>query len=163
MLEIISILQNFQKKKTTKGSDKPSSFTLKKNVIYEEARKNANNAVQEGVAYIEQYRIVIEALKAQEVSQSRRLEELSLFTEQENSVRNILDQFPPLFEELSRRRAETVNDTSATLESHSIERQRSRRRLIKNATMRIEADYEHQRVVTDASALIKHYKALLLS
>ncbi|KAI0811215.1 hypothetical protein BC629DRAFT_1589949 [Irpex lacteus] len=163
MLEMISMLQNFQKRKTTKSSSKQSAFTIKKNAIYDEARKNARNAVREGVAYIEQYKTVIETLKSQEVSQDKHLKELSLFAEQEDAVRALLDNFPPLFEELSHKRVEIINDTSAMLEAHSTERQQSRRRLIRNAKTRIEEDYEHQRIVTDASALIKHYKALLLS
>ena len=70
--------------------------------------------------------------------------------------------------------------TTDTVEEHSAERQQSRRKLIKCAKARIEEDYENQKVcdspatltpmsptvlkiATDASALIKHYKALLLS
>ncbi|KAI0345276.1 hypothetical protein BDW22DRAFT_1354184 [Trametopsis cervina] len=77
------------------------------------------------------------------------------------AVGAILAQYPPIFEDISPRRAETINDTSAMLESHSAERHQSRRRLIRNAKVRIEEDYENQRIATDASALIKHYKAML--
>lgn len=68
-----------------------------------------------------------------------------------------------------------------TVESHSAGRHQSRRRLIKQAKARIDEEQENQRVsvrpllpawmsnmrhaqiATDASALIRHYKALLLS
>ncbi|KAI0703548.1 hypothetical protein BC835DRAFT_1317965 [Cytidiella melzeri] len=165
MLEMISILQNFQKRTANKSSSKPSVFTTQKNAIYDEARKNASNAVREGVAYIDQHKAVIEALKAQEVSQDQRLKELSLFAQQEDAVRAILEQFPPVFEDegLSQRRSEIVNETSAMLEAHSKERHLSRKRLLRNAKVRIEEDQERQRIVTDASALIKHYKTLLLA
>lgn len=115
-----------------------------------------------------------------------------------------LAAFPPLFDDLSHRRAEAINETSAMrrffhyvctvpdiltvpfhiciVESHSAERHQSRRRLIKHAKARIDEEQENQRVcsfplqwsmadahtsgiqiATDASTLIKHYKALLLS
>lgn len=85
------------------------------------------------------------------------------------TIRAILEQFTPLFEDLSHRRAEVINETSAMrrftraylnnfltysfsggcdalVETHSAERYQSRRKLVKNAKARIEEDHERQRV-----------------
>ena len=115
-------------------------------------------------------------------------------------MENLSEVFSPLFEDLSYRRVESVNDSSAMrklilsvdivrlrrdafppVEVHTAQRQRSRMKLIKQAKARIDEDMENQRVsleslsfsfkriysrtqiATDATALIKHYKALLVS
>jgi len=42
-------------------------------------------------------------------------------------------------------------------------REKSRRRIIKNAKSFLDGAIENQKIAADASVLIKHYKALLLS
>lgn len=163
MLEMLAVLQQFQKRKSGRGSARSAAFHAKKDALFAEARKNAENAVAEGVAYIEQYRTKIAELRAREAAQDTCLKDASLFSPREDAVKAVLAAFPPLLDDLSHRRAEAINGTSEMLESHSIERHQSRRRLIKRAKARIDEEQENQRVATDASALIKHYKALLLS
>ncbi|OBZ65712.1 hypothetical protein A0H81_14345 [Grifola frondosa] len=81
----------------------------------------------------------------------------------DDCVRTLLGHYPALVEDLSHRRANQINEASAMLESHVAERRHSRRRLIKNAQARMDENLEHQKIAADATALIKHYKALLLS
>ena len=69
MLEMIALVKQFQsawlrrvtgtryhflpsERKTTKNSAKSAAFEAKKDALYTEARKNAANAVKEGVAYM---------------------------------------------------------------------------------------------------------------
>ncbi|KAJ3536925.1 hypothetical protein NM688_g6769 [Phlebia brevispora] len=163
MLEMLSILKEFQKRKATKGSTSSTVFETKKNSLFAAARKNADIAVKDGVTYIEQYKVKIAELKAQEVSQQQHLANLSLLAGREEAVQALLDVFAPLLEDLSYRRADAINESSAMLEAHSVQRQRSRMKLVKQAKSRIDEDLEAQRVATDATALVKHYKALLLS
>ncbi|GJE87095.1 hypothetical protein PsYK624_031780 [Phanerochaete sordida] len=163
MLEMVAVLKQFQKRKTTKHTARSAAFLAKKDALFAEARRNAENAVKEGVAYIEQYRAKIADLRAREVSHDACLKDMSLFSDREAAIKAVLAAFPPLLDDLSHRRAEAINGTSEMLEAHSAERHQSRRRLIKQAKARIDEEQENQRVATDASALIKHYKALLLS
>ncbi|KAF7799568.1 hypothetical protein EIP86_010805 [Pleurotus ostreatoroseus] len=162
MLEILGMLKEFQKRKTTKASTASNAFQTKKNALYTSARKSADSALRDGVAYIEQYQSRLADLRAQEVSQEQHLHESMLLKETEDAMENLSEVFSPLFEDLSYRRVESVNDSSAMLEVHTAQRQRSRMKLIKQAKARIDEDMENQRIATDATALIKHYKALLV-
>ncbi|EKM55296.1 uncharacterized protein PHACADRAFT_94955 [Phanerochaete carnosa HHB-10118-sp] len=112
MLEMLAVLQQFQKRKSGKTSARSAAFHAKKDALFAEARKNAENAVKEGVAYIEQYRAKIAELRAREVSQDARLKDMSLFSSREDAMRAVLAAFPPLLDDLSHRRAEAINETS---------------------------------------------------
>ncbi|TFY60424.1 hypothetical protein EVJ58_g5156 [Rhodofomes roseus] len=103
-------------------------------------------------------------LKAQEVSQEKHLKDLSaLRKNQENTVRDLLKTYPVMIEDLSHRRAAQINESSELLEGNAQERQESRKRLIHLAKARADEILERQKLATDATALIKHYKALLLA
>ncbi|KIP12349.1 hypothetical protein PHLGIDRAFT_98327 [Phlebiopsis gigantea 11061_1 CR5-6] len=113
MLEMIALVKQFQKRKTTKNSAKSAAFEAKKDALYTEARKNAANAIKEGIAYIEQYKLKISELKAREISQDHYLKGLSLFQTREEAMAAVLAAFPPLLDDLCHRRAEAINETSA--------------------------------------------------
>ncbi|THH29584.1 hypothetical protein EUX98_g4607 [Antrodiella citrinella] len=164
MLEMISMLQEYQKRKASKTSARATAFQNKKQAIYAEARKNADATVTEGVAYIEHYKKTIIEIKAREASEEQQMRELStISTSFDDPVEATFSLFALMFDELSHKRATDINEACGTIEKHSADRQLSRRRLIRDAKSRMEEQLEEQRVATDASALIKHYKSLLLS
>ncbi|KAI0075267.1 hypothetical protein K474DRAFT_1600134, partial [Panus rudis PR-1116 ss-1] len=149
--------------KASSASARSTAFQSKKNALYAEARSNADLSVKEGVAYLEQFRARIAEMKAQEVPRQYYPKSISSAVRNLNvcALQHIMDTYKVAFEELSPSRAEEINESSAMLESHASERQQSRRRIIKNAKTRMNDDLERQRLATDASVLIKHYKALL--
>ncbi|CAL1705585.1 unnamed protein product [Somion occarium] len=163
MLDMINMLKEFQKRKASASSSRNAAFQNKKNSLYADARKNAELVVTEGIAYVEQFRTRIAELRANEVPRDQHLKQLTTIMKSlDEPVREVLNVYPNLFQDLSRRRAGEINETSAMLESHIVERQYSRRKMIKNAKVRMDDGLEQQKLATDASALIKHYKALLL-
>ncbi|GBE82146.1 hypothetical protein BKA93DRAFT_220662 [Sparassis latifolia] len=164
MIEMFTMLKEFQRRKSLKSSTRSTAFQSKKTAMFNEARKNAEAIVRDGITYLDECRAKFAELQAQQTSQDGRLRDLSLLWKtNDEAIRALLGAYPPLIEDLSHRRAAHVNDTSAMLEAHSAERQASRRRLLKNATARMEENLENQKIATDANALIKQYTGLLLS
>ncbi|KAH9952083.1 hypothetical protein B0H21DRAFT_12919 [Amylocystis lapponica] len=161
MVEMLKMLDEYKKRK---ASTRSVAFQSKKNALFDEARKNASAVVRDGVAQIEQCKTTVAELRSQEISQDKRLNTLLvLWKNQDDIIRTVIAAYPPLIEDLSHRRADQINEASAMLEAHCVERQDSRRRLIKNAKARMDENLESQKLATDANALIKHYKALLLA
>ncbi|KAH9930749.1 uncharacterized protein B0H18DRAFT_134323 [Fomitopsis serialis] len=164
MLEMLSMLQELQKRKASKSSTRSVAFQTKKSALFTDVRATVDTIVRDGAAYIDQCKTRLVELKAQEVSQEKNLQSLSaLRKNQEDTVRNLLKTYPTLIEDLSHRRSAQINEASALLEGHAQERQESRKRLIQLAKARADEILERQKLATDASALIKHYKALLLA
>ncbi|KAI5116851.1 hypothetical protein M0805_006805 [Coniferiporia weirii] len=164
MEDMIAIMQEFQKKKSMKTSSRGAALTTKKNALLSTARKEADVLAREGRAYIEQCKARIVEMKAQETAADEVLKDaMRLWSAHEESFQSLLSIYPEIIEDLSPRRAQEINAASEMLETHPHAREASRRRLMKNARKSMEAGIESQKLATDASALIKHYKALLLS
>ncbi|EMD38183.1 hypothetical protein CERSUDRAFT_72759 [Gelatoporia subvermispora B] len=192
VMEMLTMLEEIQKRKAKSGS-RSAEFQRKKTAIYDEARKNAGDIVREGVLCImivtnsrrDQVKAKIAELKSQEASLDRRLEDLSPSMQRQDpasqdAVRTVFDTYAFLLEELSQRRADHTNEVSAALtpraipvdrlvtvnapvEIHASERHILRRSLLKSAKILMDEALEKQNLAADATALIKHYKALLIA
>ncbi|OSD08510.1 hypothetical protein PYCCODRAFT_1429570 [Trametes coccinea BRFM310] len=164
MAEMLAMLQEFQKRKASKTSARSVAFQTQKAAMFAEARMRVDDAVRSGIASIEHARTTILDLKAQEVSQEAALISLkALLESQDECVQGLLSTQNGVIEDLAHRRAEQIDEASAMLETQAIEREKSRKRLIASARSSIEENIEQQKVATDASNLIKHFKALIRS
>jgi len=162
MMDMLTIMQEYQKMKAIKASSKSNAIQTKKNAIVSSARKEAEALIQEGNSFFETIRATMDELQSQESLSDGILKEVvSLWSEHEDEMHSLLAIFPSLIEDLAPRRTEEVNAASEMLETHPRAREASRRRLIKSAKRNLEAGLEAQKLATDASALMKHYKALL--
>ncbi|CDO73613.1 hypothetical protein BN946_scf185014.g83 [Trametes cinnabarina] len=163
VVEMLAMLQEFQKRKASKTSVRSAAFQSHKGVIFADARKRASDAVRDGATSIEKARATILDLKAQEISQEAALISLKALLEcQDECVHGLLSSCNGVIEDLAHRRAEHINEASA-MQSQVTEREESRKRLVAHARNSIEDNIEHQKVATDANALIKHFKALIRS
>ncbi|KAL7283669.1 hypothetical protein ACG7TL_003105 [Trametes sanguinea] len=160
MAEMLAMLQEFQKRKASKTSARSVAFQTQKAAVFAEARMRVDDAVRSGIASIEHARTTILDLKAQEVSQEAALISLKALLESQDGL---LSTQNGVIEDLAHRRAEQIDEASAMLETQAVEREKSRKRLIANARSSIEENTEQQKVATDASNLIKHFKALIRS
>ncbi|EPS96821.1 hypothetical protein FOMPIDRAFT_45552 [Fomitopsis schrenkii] len=112
MLEMLSMLKELQKKKASKSSSRSVAFQTKKTALFTDARATVDTTVREGAAYMH-CKASLVALKAQEVSQDRHLQELSaLWKHQDETVNNLLGMYPTLIEDLSHRRSAQINEAS---------------------------------------------------
>ncbi|TFK54623.1 hypothetical protein OE88DRAFT_1653027 [Heliocybe sulcata] len=162
--DMLTMLQELQKRKAAKSSTGSAVFQSQKKSMYAEARRNGDLVVQEGVAYIQQCKEQLKELKSQESSYDIVFPELmQMWKAHDEAVHSLLSLYPPFFDDLSQRRSEEIDAASSMLEAHEEERVKSRRRLMKKAKARLDEGLENQKIATDASALIKHYKSLLRS
>ncbi|KAI9065375.1 hypothetical protein FKP32DRAFT_485507 [Trametes sanguinea] len=164
MVDMLAMLQEFQKRKASKASARSVAFQNQKATMFADARKRVDEIVRSGIASVENARATILDLKAQEVSQEAALISLKAFLEsQDDCVQGLLSTFNGVIEDLAHRRAGQIDEASAMLESQAVERDKSRKRLIASARSSIEENIEQQKVATDANNLIKHFKALIRS
>ncbi|KAI0807768.1 hypothetical protein C8Q74DRAFT_88150 [Fomes fomentarius] len=164
MAEMLNILQELQKRKVTKTSTRSVAFHREKAALFNAARKKAEGAVRHGIASVEKARATIVDLKGQETSQEVTFGKLqSLWKEQDECVQRVSGHLTSVIEDLSHRRAAQINESSAMLEAQPSVRDASRRKLFTFANARISENMENQKIAADATALIKHYKALILS
>ncbi|EIN07150.1 hypothetical protein PUNSTDRAFT_135833 [Punctularia strigosozonata HHB-11173 SS5] len=150
-------------KKASKNSHS-TAFHNKKNALFAEARETAAALVEDGKATIEQRRTLFAELKAQESLPTAQFQALKQQHDaQDNIFGEVLDLYPAFNDQLSKKRAEEIDQTLAMLESHQVERKKSHRRAMKDAMICMNEGVENQKLATDASAYIKSFKALLLS
>ncbi|KAI0822738.1 hypothetical protein BC628DRAFT_638191 [Trametes gibbosa] len=164
MAEMLTMLREIQKRKASKTSVRTAAFQNQKAALFSDARKRVDKAVRDGASAVDEARTTILGLRSQEVHQEGALASFkALWEVQDDCVQSLLHDLSGMIENLAHRRAEQINEASATLEAHIAERESSRKRLLAQASVCIEENIENQKIATDASALIKHYKALLRS
>ncbi|PCH37338.1 hypothetical protein WOLCODRAFT_84000, partial [Wolfiporia cocos MD-104 SS10] len=116
VLEILSMLKEFQKRKAAKTSMRSAAFQNKKTALITEARETADTVVRDGVAYFDSFKARIAELRTQETSHQEHLKDLSMLRKNHDEcMRNLLSAYSP-FEGLSRRTTDHVNSASAMRE-----------------------------------------------
>ncbi|KAM5531728.1 hypothetical protein V8D89_014577 [Ganoderma adspersum] len=164
MMEMLAVLQEFQKRKASKSSARSLAFQREKDALFTAARKKAEDTVRQGMESLDKACVLVSDLKAKEVSQEGALNELKmLLGSQDECVQSLLGHLNGLIEDLSHRRAAQINEASAMLEAQAAARDKSRKRLCGLANTRMTENMENQKIAADATTLIKHYKSLLLS
>ncbi|RPD66477.1 hypothetical protein L226DRAFT_566906 [Lentinus tigrinus ALCF2SS1-7] len=164
MAEMFTMLQELQKRKASKSSARSAAFQSDKAALFAAARKRAEGAVRNGTMSIEKARATVAELRAQEVPHEATLSKLqALWQSHDETLQGLFGHLTGVIEDLSHRRAAQINESSSMLESQPAAREKSRKKLCAFAHSRISENMESQKVAADASALMKHYKALLLS
>ncbi|GLB34719.1 hypothetical protein LshimejAT787_0202840 [Lyophyllum shimeji] len=160
--DVTLILKELHDRQARKASARSMAFQAQKKAIYAAARKTGQEISRSGIAYLEKVRAEIQELNAQEVSHEQFISDFQrLCVAQEESIESVLSEFPPLLDELAPRRANQANTASEMLRKNPARRELALKTFCKNARAHVEEARENERVATDASALIKHYKNLL--
>ncbi|THH11988.1 hypothetical protein EW145_g296 [Phellinidium pouzarii] len=147
VMDMITIMQEFQKKKSMKANSRSAAFMHKKDALIAAARKEAETMVRDGHAYIEQCKARLVEMRAQETPANEVLKDaIGLWAAHEDSFQSLLSIFPELIEDLSPKRAHDINAASELLETHPLAREASRRRLMKNARKDMEEGISNQKV-----------------
>ncbi|KAI1794679.1 hypothetical protein LXA43DRAFT_1059087 [Ganoderma leucocontextum] len=147
MIEMLAVLQEFQKRKASKSSARSIAFQKEKEALFAAARKKAEDTVREGMESLDKARALVSELKAREVSQEGALNELKiLLGSQDECVQSHLGHLTWLIEDLSHRRAAQIDEASAMLEAQAAAREKSRKRLCGLANARMAENMENQKV-----------------
>ncbi|TFK94782.1 hypothetical protein K466DRAFT_508833 [Polyporus arcularius HHB13444] len=164
LAEMFTVLQELQKRKASKSSARSAAFQNEKAALFAAARKRAQGAIRTGTTSIEKARTTVAELKTQETSPEATLSKLrALWESHDETVQGLLGHLTSVVEDVSHRRAAQTNESSSILESQPLAREKSRKKLCAFAHSQMSQNIENQKLAADASALIKRYKALLLS
>ncbi|KAF5387482.1 hypothetical protein D9757_006559 [Collybiopsis confluens] len=168
-LSLGQFMQEIQKRKAKKNAIMSSAFENQKKALYTDIRKQAKEMSQEGVLYIENLKAsLLDTLKDQ-VSFDRYLNEASrlilltmLCAAIKISLASLYDAYPTGIDDLFIRRSQAMDDASGMLRTNPTRREKALRRFLEDARLELDRSRQNEINATDASKLIKRYKALLL-
>ncbi|GAW08600.1 hypothetical protein LENED_010668 [Lentinula edodes] len=158
-LELGKFMQELQTKKTTLLS---TAFDNQKKATYDSARKQAKETSQEGLGYLEDLRVMLLKLKKDEIPFKKYSHEVDpLWKNRETSLASLYDLYPSVVDDLFVRRAQVIDDASGMIRINPSKREKALRSFLENARREVDRSRQKEIEATDASKLIKHYKALL--
>jgi len=161
---VLSLMKEFQKQKAKNASTRSAALQSQKNALFSTARKNAKELVRATNLHVDEALARIIEMKNEEVPYQKCLKDaLPLWGTHDETVASVLAVYPPLIDDLFPRRVETINAASYMLENNPVEREKARKKLMKDAYAQLNQNLENERIATDATTLIKHYKALMLA
>ncbi|KAF8163507.1 hypothetical protein B0H34DRAFT_795215 [Crassisporium funariophilum] len=150
--------------KSKKSMVRSRASQSRKEALYQESRKTAQEIVRDGVAYLESVQAQVSELHAQEIGFQKYFEDCHLpFVAQQDSFNRVMELYPQHLQELGRRRATEMDAASAMLANNGPERRDAVRKFSQKARAQLEQAKRNEKDASDATALIKHYKSLLRS
>ncbi|KAJ3734041.1 hypothetical protein DFJ43DRAFT_1065831 [Lentinula guzmanii] len=163
-LDLDEFMEKFQKRQAKKTTILSSAFDNQKKGLYGSARKQAKDMSQEGLVYLENLKATLIELKKDEIPFMKYLNEVEpLWKNREPSLTSLYELYPSAIDDLFVRRAQTIDDASGMLRTNPSKRERALRSFLENARSELDRSRQNEMDATDASKLIKHYKALLLA
>ncbi|KAF4579291.1 hypothetical protein EYR36_001101 [Pleurotus pulmonarius] len=154
------------KSNAKKNNAKSSGFTKDKQEIFAQGRSNAAEVCRKGIKHLDTARQHFEELRSQEIGLDKKIEDIKLMWEAngdtgQSNLNAALQVHPTLLEDLFPRRKAETSAAADRIDEHQIEREASLKTFLKHANTHLARGREHEKVATDARALIKNYKALL--
>ncbi|KAF7778564.1 hypothetical protein Agabi119p4_2909 [Agaricus bisporus var. burnettii] len=140
-----------------------TTFQTRRQKLYEEARDSAKNLVATHVQLLQQARAHILDMKSQEVDAGHFLKEhIRQQSRQNDAYKEWHKSSGTFVAQLGQQRSSMIDETSKTLNMAATERNSTCRQFSKEARMQVEKSKEEEKLATDASSLIRHYKSLLI-
>ncbi|KAF9497456.1 hypothetical protein BDN71DRAFT_1444601 [Pleurotus eryngii] len=150
------------KSNAKKNNGKSSGFTKEKQEIFTQGRANATEASRKGIKHLDAAKQYLEELRNQEIDLDKKIEDMKLMWEANGSnLKAVLQVHPALIEDLFPRRKAETSAAADRIDEHRVERGGSLKTFLKHANAHLSRGREHEKIATDARALIKNYKALL--
>ncbi|KAG6868818.1 hypothetical protein C0993_009700 [Termitomyces sp. T159_Od127] len=160
--DISTILREHHERQAKKASARASAFQMQKKAIYVAARKVAQDVSRAGVAHLERAMTRIQELRNEEMLPEKAFADFAqLLRVQEEASISLLSVYSSFVNDLAARRSKEVNAASEMQRRNPSRREAALRDFSKNARARVEEVRQNEKVATDASELIKHYKNLL--
>ncbi|THU88593.1 hypothetical protein K435DRAFT_307500 [Dendrothele bispora CBS 962.96] len=163
-IDLSKLLQEIQKRQSKKTSLVSAAYENQKKALYSNARQKAKDMSRDGTVYLENIKPSVLAMRENETSYERELEQFRAFWDaQDAAAASLFGLYPPIIDEVFTKRSEMIDDASRMIKLNPGKRQKALNRFLQNAHDQVEQSRQNKMVATDASELIKHYKALLLS
>ncbi|KAF9019394.1 hypothetical protein BDZ89DRAFT_1139364 [Hymenopellis radicata] len=157
--------QEYKKQQAKKLSARSAALENHKKALYVSGRKLAEELSKNGIATLEGLKSNIFALRQRELSYedvSKDLDDMEARAASYECVQAVLQIYPPLIEDLFQRRAESIEAASAMIQGNQARRKQALEQFLRNAHAQVEQSRNNERLATDATNLIRHYKSLLL-
>lgn len=77
---MVSMIKEYEKRKTTKTPSRTTAFHTKKSALFEAVRKDADAILRDGIAHVEQFQDRIRELKSQQLSRGALISEIAMTT-----------------------------------------------------------------------------------
>ncbi|KAK0483996.1 hypothetical protein IW261DRAFT_1606057 [Armillaria novae-zelandiae] len=155
-------LQEYKKQQAKKTSARSAAFDGQKKALFASARKTVEETSRDGVAYLEELKVQTMIAKQQEISYEKYTNGLdSLGDDSNEAFAKWLEMCPTAKEDLFVRRLQALDAAGKMLKSNPSKREQALERCRRNAHAQVRKSEEKEKLATDASRLIKHYKDLL--
>ncbi|KAG7448128.1 uncharacterized protein BT62DRAFT_992994 [Guyanagaster necrorhizus] len=155
-------LQEYKKQRAKKNSARSVAFDGQKKALYASARKTAEEISRDGIAYLEEMKAQVMNMKQQEISYEKYTNGLSQLGEDSNeALIKLLAIYPLVKEDLFVRRRQALEIAGKMLKSNPSKKEQALQQFLRNAHGQVEKSRQNEKLATDASKLIKHYKDLL--
>ncbi|KAK0196798.1 hypothetical protein F5146DRAFT_1217788 [Armillaria mellea] len=155
-------LQEYKKQQAKKSSTRSAAFDGQKKALFTSGRKTAEEISRDGVTYLEELKAQVMNTKQQEISHEKYTDGLDQLGEESNeALAKWLEICPTAKEDLFVRRLQTLDAAGKMLEANPSSREQALDRCRRNAHTQVRKSGEKEKLATDASRLIKHYKDLL--
>ncbi|KAJ3824917.1 hypothetical protein F5880DRAFT_1556395 [Lentinula raphanica] len=157
-------MKEMQKRQAKKTTILSGAFENEKKALYSSARKQAKEMGQEGLVYLDNLKASVLDLKKEEIPFMKYLNEIEpLWKDREASLASLYELYPSAIDDLFVRRSQVIDDASGMLRTNPSKREKALRSFLENARRELDRSRQNEINATDASKLIKHYKALLLT
>ncbi|KAJ3927922.1 MAG: hypothetical protein NXY57DRAFT_1023441 [Lentinula lateritia] len=161
-LELGKFMEELQKRQAKKTTLLSTAFDNQKKATYDSARKQAKETSREGLGYLEDLKVMLLELKKDETPFKRYSHEVDpLWKNRETSLASLYELYPSVVDDLFVRRAQVIDDASGMIRINPSKREKALRSFLENARREVDRSRQKEIEATDASKLIKHYKALL--
>ncbi|KAJ3970042.1 hypothetical protein EV361DRAFT_950927 [Lentinula raphanica] len=165
-LDLDKFMKEMQKRQAKKTTILSGAFENEKKALYSSARKQAKEMSQEGLVYLDNLKASVLDLKKEEIPFMKYLNEIEpLWKDREASLASLYELYPSAIDDLFVRRSQVIDDASGMLavRTNPSKREKALRSFLENARRELDRSRQNEIDATDASKLIKHYKALLLT
>ncbi|KAI6005819.1 hypothetical protein EDD15DRAFT_675515 [Pisolithus albus] len=138
----------------------PSDSRLR--AVFTDARDISERIAQEARLYADDVQSTLARLEElHRQKQSMHEATVTRVGESDEPFRNLFSANPPYLDKLVAQRRLVMETLEDTVRNQSTRMRKVRNRLLKTAKQRLNEQREQQRLITDASVYIKHYKALI--
>ncbi|KAK0239794.1 hypothetical protein EDD85DRAFT_949623 [Armillaria nabsnona] len=155
-------LQEYKKQQAKKSSARSVAFDGQKKALFASGRKTAEEISSDGVVYLEELKAQAMVTKQQEISYEKYTNGLDQLGEDSNeALAKLVEIYPTANQDLFVRRLESLETAGEMLKSNPSKREKAIELCRRNAHVQVIKSQEKEKLATDASRLIKHYKDLL--
>ncbi|KAJ8087991.1 hypothetical protein PM082_013542 [Marasmius tenuissimus] len=160
--DMSKFLQEFRQRQAKKSTMVNAAFENQKKALYAASRKRAQEVSRNGIQHLENLRTSLLDLRKHERSYERCVSDvIPLWHDQDAMINKLLESYDNPLDNLFPRRAEIFAASEQMIKENPARREKALKSFLSKAHEQLEESRKQEMAATDASCLIKHYKALL--